>query len=316
MVSNTRMYFEKTGGFSLIKQYWKGGVLLHAIRQFLLTGKSKTGLELLRMSVSLKQIQKMRKEYGHAIKQFLKNEQEDWSCCENKTVWVLWWQGIDDAPHIVRVCYDSLLRNLKDWEIVLLTENNYRDYVTLPDNIIEKKDKGIISLAHFADIIRLELLVKYGGLWVDSTVLCTSSDIPQSILQSDLFVYQAQKPGADGKATLMSNWLIYAKSNQKILRLTLHLIYEYWRKNNYMTDYFFFHKFFTIACEAYPEDTKNIPPFCNSVPHILLLHLFDKYDEQYWNDLRQMTCFHKLTYKLDEEKLKQRSTYYNMIMNS
>ena len=131
-----------------------------------------------------------------------------------------------------------------------------------------------------------------------------------------MFVYQSQKPGADGHATLMSNWLIYAKSNQRILRLTLHLIYEYWKSKDYVIDYFFFHKFFTISCDTFSEDAKHIPSFCNSVPHILLLHLFDEYDEQYWEDLKRMTCFHKLSYKLDKVNMGKKGTYYDRIIKN
>lgn len=315
-MSDVKKYFKQQGGFNLIRQYWKGGVLLFAVRQFLLTGKSKTGLELLRMSVELKLKQKFTKKYAYAVKEFVSNNQDDIPHVHNKTVWVLWWQGMDKAPDVVKVCFASIKYYLSDWNIVLLTENNYQNYVTIPDYILKKKDKGIISYAHFADIIRLELLIKYGGLWIDSTVLCTSKDVPISILKSDLFVFQSQKPGADGNATLMSNWLICAKSNHIILRLTLHLLYEYWKKNDYLIDYFFFHKFFTIACEVYSEEAIKIPPFCNSVPHILQLHLFDKFDDDYWNDLRQMTCFHKLTYKLKRDDKEIIGTFYDKLINS
>ena len=300
---------------NLLRQYWRGGVLFHAFCQFLLTGISKTGLEILRCSVDLKMKQRLKKRYGSVIKDFVSKNASDLNHNQNKTIWIFWWQGMGSAPNIVKVCHKSIYSHLSDWKIVLLTEQNYLDYISIPDFIMKKKDKGIISLAHFADILRLELLIKYGGLWIDSTVFCTSGNMPQSIIQSDLFVFQTQKPGADGKPTLMSNWLIYAKANHIILRLTLQLIYKYWERNDFLVDYFFFHKFFSIACEVYPQEAKKIPSFDNSVPHILLLHLFDKYDEKYWNDLKQMTCFHKLSYKLDEEKCKEEGTYYDEIIN-
>ena len=40
--------FEKHGGTKLIQQYRKGGALGTAICEFLLLGKSRTGLEILR----------------------------------------------------------------------------------------------------------------------------------------------------------------------------------------------------------------------------------------------------------------------------
>ena len=124
-----------------------------------------------------------------------------------------------------------------------------------------------------------------------------------------------QKPGADGHATIMSSWCMYARTNNKILMATRELLYGYWKKNTKMDDYFLLHQFFTIACEYYSEEAKKIPPFCNSIPHILLLHLFDPYDEQYWNDLKHMTCFHKLSYKLEKEDIKKNGTYYDVLFN-
>ena len=58
-----------------------------------------------------------------------------------------------------------------------------------------------------------------------------------------------------------------------------------------------------------------IPPFCNTVPHILLLHFFDKYDEDLFEDLKNMTCFHKLSYKFTEEDMDKKGTFYDVIIN-
>lgn len=44
---------------------------------------------------------------------------------------------------------------------VIITAENYRNYVTLPTDIEKKHDRGIIPNAHFTDLIRLELLIKY-----------------------------------------------------------------------------------------------------------------------------------------------------------
>lgn len=314
---NLLHYFKKAGGYNLLRQLWVSHVLLRTLFQFIALGRSKTSLELLDLAICENKKQKKRKEYRKILKQFSCNEKCSSASSENKTIWMLWWQDIETAPDIVKFCQDSIKENLKDWEIVVLSEKNYNDYVSLPNYVVEKKNKGIISLAHFADLIRLELLLKYGGLWIDSTVLCTGSKIPKSVMKSDLFVYQTQKPGANGRPTFMSNWLIYAKPNQKILALTLSLLYEYWKRMDYLDDYYIFHIFFTIACEQYPKDACKIPPFCNSTPHVLQLHLFDKYDEDFWNDLKRMTCFHKLTYKLAEKDMEKSGTYYeNIIRNN
>ena len=306
--------YKKQGGFGLVKQYWCAGAFWSAIAQFCLLGRSMKALELLRLTASLKTQQRLARKYGKEIKDYHYNESLEH--ISSRKIWIFWWQGMDNAPALVQKCYQSVKENLQDWEIVLITEHNYIKYTTFPEHIIAKLKNGSITLTHFSDLLRLELLIKHGGLWLDATVLCTRGDIPNSILNSDLFVYQAQKPGADGHATIMSSWCMYAKTNNKILIATRKLLYDYWKKNKKMADYFLLHQFFTIVCNQYPEEAKKIPPFCNSVPHILLLHLFDKFDEQYWEDLKQMTCFHKLSYKLNKEDCEKENTFYAVIINS
>ena len=314
-MSNVILYFKSAGGVELLKRYWRNGVLGIAVAEFILLGKSKTALEILRLLVDLKMKERFEKEYCNVLKDFDAKWKDNNIHYERKTVWLFWWQGEEAMPPLVKKCYASVKQNLKDWEIVLLTEQNYLQYVMFPDFINEKFKRGKITLTHFSDLLRLELLIRYGGLWLDATVLCTSGQIPESILASELFFFRPQKPGADGRAITMSSWLMWAKSNNRILMATLAMLYAYWQKKNRLEEYFLLHHFMSIVLDHYSEEMEKIPPYCNSVPHILQLHLFDKYDELFWKDLKQMTCFHKLSYKLKIENRIINGTYYGSLLN-
>ena len=85
-------------------------------------------------------------------------------------IWSMWWQGEENLPKVVQLCRASLKRHCGNHKIIIITKDNYKDYVTLPEHIISKVQAGYISLTHLSDIIRAELLVKYGGLWIDSTI--------------------------------------------------------------------------------------------------------------------------------------------------
>lgn len=332
-MSKIRGYFKKAGGVMLIRQWAKAGVLLDAVGLFLILGHSKTALEQLRSAVSLKiqnklrkkfrkEIEKLHKEYdikGHkgedaAIYNNMSEKRKSDDDNLNKTVWIFWWQGIEQAPDLVKVCYKSIEENLKDWNIVLITKDNYKQYTEIPKFITEKLDKGIITLTHFSDILRLDLLLRHGGLWLDATVLCTDGNIPNVILQSDLFVYQTQKPGADGHATLMSSWCMWAKPNNFILKATQELLSAYWKRYNYMIDYFLLHQFMTIVMKDFPEETKRIPPYTNENPHLLLLHFFDNYEERLWQDWKRQSCLHKLSYKLEKKDMEKNVTFFDVII--
>ena len=165
------------------------------------------------------------------------------------------------------------------------------------------------------DLLRLELLIRYGGMWMDATVFCSGKEIPDYYFDSDLFFYQCLKPGRDGHAIYISSWLISAKTNNKILMAVRHLCYEYWKENNNMMDYFLLHSFFSIVLDYYPEEWRQIVPRDNATPHILLLRLFEQYDERVWESVKAQNCFHKLTYKFTQKEEALEGTYYRKLFD-
>ena len=308
---------KKQGGLHLLKQYWQGGAFFTAAGEFLLLGKEKKALEILRLSAQYKIKSNLEKKYKREIQTFKKRYQDNGEHKVSNKVWVCWFQGMDQAPDLVKKCYQSLQENLSDREIILITSENIQKYVDFPDYIIDKWKKGQITHTHMTDLLRLELLIKYGGMWIDATVLCTSKreQIPDYFFDSDLFLYQTFKPGRDGQTQPVSSWLISAKSNNKILQMTRYLCYEYWKKNNEMVDYFLFHDFLVISLEHNKEEWEQIIPRDNAAPHYLLLRLFDAYNEKMWNAIKEQAPFHKLTYKFDEEQKKIGGTYYTILLD-
>ena len=312
-MAGLKQIFEKQGGTQLLRRWFRAGVLPFAATEALLLGFSKKSLELLRASVNHKLLCKLRKKYRKAVAAFRAQPLPTEHTRSNK-VWVCWLQGMEQAPALVQRCYRSLQENLPDRQIILLTEDNYKDYVTFPEHIQQKLDAGIITRTHFSDLLRLELLIHHGGTWVDATVFCSGGQIPGYMLDSDLFVFQKLKPGADGHSTLISSWFMTACTNHPVLLLTRHLLYTYWQTHKELVDYFLIHDFFQMAIEAYPELWKQVIPFSSSTPHILLLRLFDPYSDALWNAATAQVPFHKLSYKFDEAELRKENTIYARLM--
>ena len=304
---------KKQGGMKLLKQYWKSGSFFTAVGEFVLLGKSRTALEILRLSTQLKAKQKLEKKYKSRLLTFDKQYDETLQHKNSNKIWICWFQGIENASALVQKCYQSVKENMPDKEIIVLNSDNLSEYVQFPDFILDKWKCGIITHTHMTDLLRLELLINHGGMWLDATVFCSGNDISDYYFDSDLFFHQCLKPGRDGHATYISSWLMSAKTNNKLLMATRYLCYEYWKENNSMIDYFLLHDFMSMVLDYYPEDWKNIVPRDNATPHILLLRLFDRYDERIWNSIKEQSCFHKLTYKFTEEKMKLEGTYYKKL---
>ncbi|SHL04666.1 Capsular polysaccharide synthesis protein [Fibrobacter sp. UWH5] len=308
-----KFLLKKAGGIDFFKQQWRSHTLLFTLFVIPFLGFKKKSLEISRQAINNLRLQKIRRWCKKDVFRYRQNELIGKEQTSSNKVWILWLQGIDSAPVVVRRCYESMKKNLRDREIVLLTEANYREYVTFPDYIQKKIDNGVITRTHFSDLLRLELLEHYGGTWIDATVYCSGSNYPDYLFDSNLFVYQCLKPGLDGECYSISSWFMTACTNHPIICLTKHLLYEYWKKRNSMIDYFLIHDFFEIALETYPEEWKKVIPFCNSVPHMLLLRLFDTYDSTMWQAIKGQTCFHKLTYKFDDAIIELPDTFYSNI---
>jgi hypothetical protein len=91
----------------------------------------------------------------------------------NKTIYLFWAQGWKNAPWLQKQAAESWKINNPNWNIELLDEKNIKKYLPEVDYLYDKNNN--ISMQSKSDIIRINLLNKYGGVWADSTLLCMQS---------------------------------------------------------------------------------------------------------------------------------------------
>ena len=229
------------------------------------------------------------------------SEEEKAACLgllpEGDTIWWCWLQGYDNAPEIVKCCYRSLDKLGK--KCVILDEANIRYYVTLPDYIEEKYKAGLIGKAHYADLVRLELLTTLGGTWIDSTTYISgTAQFGRLLDDEELFMYRS---GNVSEYIIFDNWLMLAKKKSMILEATKKMLYSLWQQENKIRHYFQFHVMMSIACKLYPEEYGSIPAYSNEPAHILQYELEKPFDEKRWKQIVAMSDVHKLTYKIDKQ---------------
>lgn len=236
---------------------------------------------------------KLEKEFHMFIKQY---EYPDEEKKVNKTVWICWMQGEESAPDLVKACISSARKNLSSFRVVVLSERNIVDYIELPKHIVKKYDEGKISKTHFSDILRIAILCKYGGLWIDSTVLCTDGNFAEKIIELPLFVYKVMNLDQnDEEAIMASSWLIAAKSNDHIMMLTRDILYKYWENHEYLTNFFLVHLCFALAARENKDEWNSIPMYNNRSPHTLMFELGSPFSQDRWSEIQAMSSFHKLT---------------------
>ena len=311
--------YKQFGGAKLVWQYVKLGALGPAI---------KAGVRCLLKRQSFKAI------YPEVLHKIEPHEHP-------KVIWWCWLQGYDAAPPIVKACYNSLMREFKGssvqevqglsdgYEIKVIDAENWKEYVELPDYIEKKWEKKQIPPALFSDLLRLELQIKYGGTWIDSTVLCTgfnglssssgSTSSPsvqefKRYLDADLFLFQYTKQGSIPVS--ISNWFISACSNNEVLMVVREMLYAYWKDYDCVLDYYIFHMFFAMISKEYPEQIVAMPYGQSQNSLVLLHHWGEMFDQRKWDKLTEKVCFHKLAFRTKDSVKATRDNYYNYILNT
>jgi hypothetical protein len=158
-----------------------------------------------------------------------------------KNIFILWFQGFENAPHLVQQCVKSWKFHNQDWTIHLLDNTNIHTYITI-ENDIDLSNHNL-EYSHKSDIIRLLLLKKYGGLWVDATVLCRKplhNWLPEHIIEG-FFVFNSPVL----RDRIIANWFIYSECNNIILLKWSEATINYFKINMKAHTYFIIHYLFS-----------------------------------------------------------------------
>ena len=99
-----------------------------------------------------------------------------------KNVWILWLQGFDGAPPLVRHVVDSWVRWNPGWGVRLVTRANLPTFLAPDDPLLGYIDR-VDGVEAKSDAVRLALMAGQGGVWADATMLC--------LAPLDLYAYEA-----------------------------------------------------------------------------------------------------------------------------
>lgn len=333
--------YKQFGGSRLVVEYAKLGVLGTVVKGFFRCLIKRQSFKQIYPAVLKKVESFLIKRYYPIVQQFkspkvqvqefensrIVSPNTDGSDGTDNFIWFCWLQGIEQAPAIVKACYNSLQKHLvqefkvqgvQENEIKVIDAKNWREYVELPDYIVEKWNNKRIPAALFSDLLRLELLIKYGGTWIDSTVLCTGfkgSKVQEfkKYLDADLFLFQYTMKGS--VPVSISNWFISSCPNNEVLMVLREMLYAYWKEYDCTLDYYIFHLFFSVIAKEYPEEIAKMPYGYSPNSLVLLHHWGEKYKQQKWDKLTSQVSFHKLTFRVSQNVIEDKDNYYNYILS-
>lgn len=213
----------------------------------------------------------------------------------NRTAYVFWWQGEENAPELVRICIQSVRKNA-GIPVVVLSEKNFQQYVTLPKHILEKFAAGKIGHAHFSDILRFNLLFQRGGVWLDATNFVTGS-IPEELFQNTF--WSDRRAFRNIYQWKWTSFLMVAQKNDYICGMMCDFYNQYWKDHSTVITYLVLDCWLTVlynhndivrqAIDAMPSDVLDVFAIGRIIdkPHTV---------EQYEKAIKDSFA-HKLSYK-------------------
>lgn len=232
-------------------------------------------------------------------------------------IWVFWWQGANNMPDIVSRCYKQLVLTNNDYDIVFLDKNNFSEYVEFPTYILSKIGKDI-SITHFSDILRVNLLYKYGGIWVDSTLFFLKK-IPKEYFTYNFFSIKDNITSSMSVAKhRWTTFFICSSKNSAVMGKLTYMFNTYIKKHNTFIDYLLFDYFLDII---YNND-KNFKSIIDDMPYTNFnVHCMEKLkeyaDNAFINEIINNNLFIKMTYKnLTENSLLKYNSNYKLLINN
>ena len=245
----------------------------------------------------------LEKEYGQI---FLKYKNEKKTLIFKNTIiselpiWICWFDGIEKAPPLVQRCINSIYEHANGHPVNFITWDTVFNYIEIPFYIKEKVLKKEMSYAHYSDIIRIFLLEKYGGIWLDATIYCIK-DIPDEYFRYQFFSCKSNLPTPGCVSN--NRWTTFCLGGYKenVLFQCLKTFYlEYWKREKHAIDYLFFDDAIELAYKLLPEVRKEIElvPQNNIKRDELILRFADVWNEESVSDLlRSGTIIFKLGYR-------------------
>ena len=228
--------------------------------------------------------------------------------------WQYWHQGRENAPLLMQKCFESVEKYHPEQKRIVLSYKDIADYVEIPSKYYDLVNSGKMSVTFFSDVLRTYLLTQYqGGTWIDSTIYLTDR-IPDSILNSKFFVFQ-KNPQIDWLENKMSSFFIHTRGVSQIITLMKEVFSEYWDENDFLINYFLIEHLVTMLSDVTPktkEEWAQMPYFPANDTGILQKKLYEDFDADEFEKIKQTTSIHKLSYKV----LKQQSSgnsYYDIL---
>ena len=154
-----------------------------------------------------------------------------------RIIWIFWGQGWNEAPPITQIALQSWKLLNPSWDVIALDEGTLPQYIDSYEHLHHILEMSLFGFAGFSDMVRLHMLRKYGGVWVDSTTICVKPlDDWLFAAINDAGFFAFDRPGID---RLLSTWFLSSVYNDSyLITQWLNAAESYWTSRLKMHKYF------------------------------------------------------------------------------
>lgn len=219
---------------------------------------------------------------------------------ENAPIWVCWWSGEESAPDLVKQCIKSIRNNSGTHQVNMITKETYKNFLCIPDYILNKVNNNEMCLANFSDYLRAALLEKYGGLWLDATIFC-SAKIPEEYFETSFFTCKSMP--VDCRYISRFRWTAFCLGgwkNNVFYRFFREAFEHYWKIEISAIDYLLVDYIIEIAYCNIPKIRQQIDAVEINNPHRDDLQAAMNHAEpaaMFQSLLKSDTVFYKLSWR-------------------
>ena len=136
---------------------------------------------------------------------------------DEKTIWTYWEQGRKNIPPFSKLCVKTWKQKNPNHRVIIVDKYNVYEY-------LDKKDlppnwEKIEKVQHKSDFVRIALLAKYGGIWMDLCIICIKpiNSVFTQTKSLEGFCYRHNSKTRD--LSMYENWFITGKKDSEIIKL-------------------------------------------------------------------------------------------------
>ena len=218
-------------------------------------------------------------------------------------IWVLWWQGEDNLPYIPHLCLSQF--NKYGCDVTLITKDNYSKYIDLDDLIgFYEKPSALstkLSIQFISDIMKMRFLNKYGGIWLDATMITTDERFLNEISCHQFYTIRLENYDEDWcvSKALFNDSVWASVPENPLLQMVDSCLTSHALRHKRIYDYFMIEYAF-LSCRRNNENARAmLDSVTPSNPDIYFLQQNEMkpFQEDLWNEVNSKTSIFKMAWR-------------------